>query len=379
MPQEFYAGSLISAIAVISISVLISTHLIGSKNNSPRALRSFQLYFVGGFAGWLFFGLIELANLSISLSWLAIAYFSGASLLLFILTDEVKVNVGSALWVCSHLIFIILEVVSESLEVQLKIFTVYVLIHMSILSYVGFKCHKHSQNIGHKIIVLAVLIPMILGFIQVYYLYYEPDVDTVIGLGITGAATSYSLVALGFMTMMLIRERDSFAAQAHKDPLTELYNRRGLDVALEYLVAASQREPTQISAIVCDIDYFKKINDSYGHDIGDLVLKAFAEILKTLPRASDLAARLGGEEFVLVLPKTDLNEADQIAERLRKEVENMEVTITNDIVKLTASFGVACQHQGYNIDSLIKASDQALYEAKSSGRNRVCIAETEYS
>jgi diguanylate cyclase (GGDEF)-like protein len=379
MPQLFYTGSLIAVLAVISISVLIASHSLGIKNNAPTALRLFQLYFIGGFSGWLFFGLIEFAHLSISLSWLAIAYFCAASLLLFILQEKIKVNIGSILWVLSHLVFIILELFAETIEAQLWIFTIYVLIHMSVLSLVALKCKKCGKNVGFNIITLAIILPLISSFVQIYILIYQYDINIVSGLGISGAATSYSLVALGFMTMMLVTERDSFQAQAHKDALTGLYNRRGLDIALEHLVAASKRNSSQISAIVCDIDFFKKINDTYGHDIGDIVLQQFSKILKDIPRTSDLSARLGGEEFILILPKTDQNGAIKLAERIRKQIEDLIISIPNGTVRLTASFGVSSHLQNINIDSLIKAADKALYEAKSSGRNKVCLADIEYS
>jgi diguanylate cyclase (GGDEF)-like protein len=188
---------------------------------------------------------------------------------------------------------------------------------------------------------MAVIIPLFIGVSQMYLLLIQHDLDVNVGLGITSAAASYSLVALGFMTMMLVNERDSYALQAHSDTLTGLYNRRGLDNLLEHVVAECQWNSRNLSVVICDIDFFKKVNDSYGHDAGDVVLKHFAGLLKNTARGGDIVARLGGEEFVICLPDPDLNESRQFAERTRNLIENMEVSTKNTNIKVTASFGVA--------------------------------------
>jgi diguanylate cyclase (GGDEF)-like protein len=283
-------------------------------------------------------------------------------------------NTINTIWLLSNAVFILLELIAGTLEKQLWIFAVYILIHLSLLSIMAIKSPLFSSNVGYKIIALAVIIPLFFGISQVYLLLNQYDLRVIIGLGITGAATSYSLVALGFMTMMLVIERDRYAMQAHSDALTGLNNRRGLYNHLEYVVAECERNSESLSAVVCDIDFFKKINDSYGHDAGDVVLKHFAELLKKAVRGGDIVARLGGEEFVICLPKSDMSKSRQFAERTRKLIENMEVATKNRKIKLTASFGVASQHTNIDTDLLIKAADKALYEAKARGRNQVCSA-----
>lgn len=374
MPQELYTFSLISVIAVISFSSLFASSLIEIKDYSKIALRIFRLYFIFGFLGWVFFGLLEFTNIDIRLSRLAIAYFLAVFMLFFMILGKVELNNKSVLWIVSHIIFIAMELATKTLEAEVWIFTIYVLINMSILSYIAKKQMTYTKNIGFNIISLAVYIPLGLAIGQAFLLLNQSNLDLIVGLGMLGAATSFSLVGVGFLTVMLLMERDSYELQANNDVLTGIFNRRGLNCALENVVPDSLRNSTSLSVIACDIDFFKKINDSYGHDIGDVVLKEFALILKATIRDNDLLARIGGEEFIMVLPKTDINGAKQLAEKLRNKIEDMVIQTTGESVRLTASFGVAQQRNVINMSELLTAADKALYKAKTGGRNQVCIS-----
>jgi len=123
--------------------------------------------------------------------------------------------------------------------------------------------------------------------------------------------------------------------------------------------------------ILLDVDHFKKVNDRYGHDVGDLVLKRVAKILQRHTREVDITARLGGEEFLILLPQTDRKGGRNLAERIRKSVKKEEILTPTQIVKVTVSCGVATFKEGDNTDTLLKRADQALYRAKEKGRDRV--------
>ena len=157
--------------------------------------------------------------------------------------------------------------------------------------------------------------------------------------------------------------------ETQTDPMTSLFNRRGLAMTLESVVQLRQ----QFSAITLDIDHFKAINDSYGHDIGDEVIKSLAEQIRHSARESDILCRVGGEEFLVLLPGTPLAEAGMIAERLRQNVETL---MLPGIQPITISLGVAYwnQQQG-EPDKALKRADEALYRAKKEGRNRVVISQ----
>jgi two-component system cell cycle response regulator len=156
------------------------------------------------------------------------------------------------------------------------------------------------------------------------------------------------------------------------DPLTGLYNRRYLDVHMKTVVSRAIATQKPICVLLFDIDHFKGINDTYGHDAGDDVLRDFADRLRRGVRGIDLVARYGGEEFIVVMPETDVGFASLIAERLRSDVEKTAFTTRAGSIPVTVSIGLA-QWRGASdaADALIKRADQALYTAKRSGRNRV--------
>lgn len=163
-----------------------------------------------------------------------------------------------------------------------------------------------------------------------------------------------------------------FKALSITDPLTALANRRHLEERLIAERVRSLRHGDPFSLVMVDIDHFKQINDRHGHGVGDEVLRQFAGLLRAQVRGSDLPARFGGEEFVLVLPATELLAAKELAERLRTTVRATGFPpLPNGI---TASFGVAQHRQGDSLHSLLKRVDAALYKAKSAGRDRIVVA-----
>src|SRR4051812_18373631 len=158
--------------------------------------------------------------------------------------------------------------------------------------------------------------------------------------------------------------------RASTDSLTGLPNRRGLDDTLKRLVAHANRTHTPVSLIAIDLDHFKEINDTCGHEKGDEVLAAFGVMLRTSLRGGDFAARAGGEEFVVVLPETDRSGAMHVAEHLRRATEALTVPLLS--ARVTASFGVATlPDDALDVDGLLRLADRALYAAKQRGRNRV--------
>lgn len=162
------------------------------------------------------------------------------------------------------------------------------------------------------------------------------------------------------------------AEQAVRDPLTRLYNRRYLDETLEREVARARREGHPLSVVLLDVDHFKKLNDSYGHQAGDEVLKALAELLRNDTRTEDVACRYGGEEFLVLLPSMPLDKAHERAEHWRSQLERHVFSFGNFSLSATASFGVSSYpHHGKTPDELTRTADAALYSAKRNGRNRV--------
>lgn len=157
------------------------------------------------------------------------------------------------------------------------------------------------------------------------------------------------------------------------DQLTQLYNRLKLESVFTNEINRSSRYSEKFSVIMLDIDHFKSVNDTYGHEVGDKTLIDMAKILKQHSRATDIVGRWGGEEFILILPHTDLHAAIEYADMLRVKIEDFTFEVIN---KITASFGVSSFIDNDTSKSIVKRADDALYDAKHSGRNRVCSRES---
>jgi diguanylate cyclase (GGDEF)-like protein len=182
------------------------------------------------------------------------------------------------------------------------------------------------------------------------------------------------LLALALANLHL---RANLREEAIRDSLTGLFNRRYLNEALNQKLSQAQRHQRTVGMILLDIDHFKHINDTYGHDAGDAVLRAIGTLLRTNLRAEDTACRFGGEELLLVLPEIVEGDALRRSEELRQRINAMEITY-GDIVlpRITVSMGIAIfPHHEQTHDRLMTAADQALYHAKATGRNRVCVAQ----
>lgn len=159
------------------------------------------------------------------------------------------------------------------------------------------------------------------------------------------------------------------------DPLTGLYNRRFFWDALTREIAAARRKGLPFSVILFDLDHFKRVNDVFGHDAGDIVLKEVAAVLRGAVRDSDVAVRHGGEEFAVLLPETSMEIAAERAERLRQDLEQHEISYGDQALHITASFGVAeCPPGASDASALMRAVDAAMYSAKAAGRNRVAVS-----
>jgi len=168
------------------------------------------------------------------------------------------------------------------------------------------------------------------------------------------------------------KEKTIYERMALTDPLTGLYNRRVFMEMAEKELAKAKRYGYNFSILMLDIDNFKRINDTYGHDVGDLVLKKIAEILRRNVRGADVVARFGGEEFIVMLSNANLNGAVKKAEQLRRLIEQTPVELpSGEKLRVTVSIGVSTYRGQESLEELIKEADIALYEAKRNGKNRV--------
>ena len=171
----------------------------------------------------------------------------------------------------------------------------------------------------------------------------------------------------------LMAARDSFQTKASHDALTGLWNHGEILHILSKEVSRSEREESSLAVIMADIDFFKRINDSYGHLVGDVVLRLTAARMHSLMRSYDYIGRYGGEEFLMILPDCSTDAAIDFAERLREKICGEHIDTSEGLVPVTISLGVAATTPGNrrDIESLLKIADKSLYLAKEKGRNRV--------
>lgn len=178
----------------------------------------------------------------------------------------------------------------------------------------------------------------------------------------------------GFIFMISQRLQHQLNELAMNDMLTRVRNRRAMHELLNYELRRSERRVKDFSVILLDVDHFKRVNDTYGHDTGDEVLKWMAASLQLSARIEDTVSRWGGEEFLILLPATALDEAVEVAERMRAHIESSTFAFKDVTLKITFSAGVSCSKEHPDVDELCKIADQALYLAKRT-RNRVVSQE----
>jgi diguanylate cyclase (GGDEF)-like protein len=188
------------------------------------------------------------------------------------------------------------------------------------------------------------------------------------------ALISVYIVITFYNQIVISIERAKLFALATKDGLTGLFVIRHFNLLLEAEMNRARSRGGRLSILMSDIDHFKKINDTHGHQVGDFILKEVANILMSTCRQLDIPSRYGGEEFIVMLPGADVNDAAMVADRIRRRVEGADFRMEDKVYKATISLGVAMFKVEDTRDDFVKRADEALYEAKEGGRNKVCIS-----
>lgn len=234
--------------------------------------------------------------------------------------------------------------------------------------------------------LLAVLIFIFifgyLAYIGLFWGSHERLSDLIVpAVFFLGACFVLLVNTLSLETTRNARRLTALEQESITDPLTGIYNRRYLDRRLADEIARSNRYGMPLSVLLIDIDHFKRVNDIYGHQVGDLVLEGMAQLIVTTLRTTDIVARYGGEEIMVIAPSTPVKTAANLAERLRKVVEDASFEVPAELdleisaLGVTVSIGVACfGREVRDMNDLVQSADKALYRAKSEGRNRVVVS-----
>jgi len=214
----------------------------------------------------------------------------------------------------------------------------------------------------------------IAGLFYFYIMHPEKGFNLLTIITTTGALACSAVLAWAFADnrSKLIA---SLSKQAKTDTLTSLFNRRGLMLYFEQFIHQYKKNRQTFSMLILDLDNFKRINDNFGHDIGDEFIIACASLIKTALTKGAIAARLGGEEYVVLLPNKNLKEAEKIAYKIKNSIENLTIkTLDNTPTNITVSIGLtSISHDSQSFQTLYKTADEALYKAKKEGRNRIFV------
>jgi len=232
-------------------------------------------------------------------------------------------------------------------------------------------------------IMSALIVLFIMGYMGYSFIFWSRHTtwtDLVVpAVFFFGSIFVWLAANLSLQTANDVRRMTVLEQETITDPLIGIYNRRYLDRRIDDEYDRARRYALPLSVLLVDIDHFKKINDTYGHQIGDLVLKKFGGLLMESIRKSDVAARYGGEEILIITPNTTASSAGILAERLRQQVENHELVAVEESklsipICITVSIGVAgLSQETANSRQLFNDADKALYRAKEEGRNRIVI------
>ena len=371
--ESYYYTFLISFIKITSYAAAAYIIYFIKKTNEPTLdVGFFRIYFLIILFVSIFQSVSEFLELPIRFDSLLVAYIVATTVLLMALEKRARVKSSLRLIFGLLTAFILSVLFLEYSDFQsLLIQTLFGIVVYTLLSYIVIKKGRTLSNIGYFIMAFAFVMQVLISLVELYFILMH-DLTLSYFLALFATNSGVMLVIIGFLGVKLIDEHKYLNSLALTDTLTGMNNRRGLQYMLQTVVPSYNRAKTCFSVVTMDIDFFKKINDRYGHDGGDIALKQFSNLIKNSHRNSDISARLGGEEFLLVLTDTDKYGALAIAEKLRKSTEELKIIVNETSLNITCSFGVStgCQ-ESIDMDTLVKNADKALYLAKYKGRNQV--------
>lgn len=358
----------------VTLAQMLVVYVLSDSSNPPAGLGLFTVYFMAALLGWIALTLRQGSETAMVVDVPSVASILNSYILFLAAGQRAGRHGGRYVFgaICLFASLCVFFVPSETMfVVQTSTATLF-------FAGTGLICMNRSlrdRNVGDAIMAYAALM-MVVGIpVALYQLFALEDfvMANTIALGVHSCA--YVLVAIGFLASVLIEYQQHLSHLATEDPLTRLLNRRGLEDALHVSLAHASRQDLPTSAIMIDIDHFKKVNDSFGHDTGDNVIRMVASLIGRMCRGSDVVARTGGEEFLVILPSTDLDSARILAERIRLAIGDHPLLVDQLRIPVTVSLGVASTRGDVTLDKLAQDADRAMYLAKQGGRNRVSSLE----
>lgn len=357
-------------ILLITCAQMLVVYVLSDVGNHSPGLGLYAVYFMAALLGWIAFALQQGSAIPMVIDIPSVASILNSYILFMAAGQRAEFTRGrvalgiTCLVACLSVFFLRPR---EMFGVQLASAAFFFLATGMLC---GWRCWK-KDNVGDGIIAAAALM-MVLGVISALYLWLvQDDFALAQAVAFGSYSSAYVLVAMGFMASMLIEYQQNLSHLATKDPLTQLLNRRGLENALHVTLAEASRAQSPTAAVMTGIDHCKEVNGNFGNDAGDQVIRLVARCLQRLSRASDVVARTGGDEFLLILPHTDLEGARMLAERIRLDIAERPLVVNQQRIPVTVSVGVAGTVGETELDKLSHEASRAMHLAKRGGRNRV--------
>ncbi len=372
-PQN-WAGIHSSLLFSIAAAQIVVIYLLNNSTLPPRALGIYTIYFVAAALCAVAILLQSSAGTPVSIDVAAIASLVTGYILVLAVAARTEVLAGRlvlgmvCLGACLSAFFLDNRSIFWVESCTVAIFCLFIII-FSVRNF------TRNKNLGDAVVGVTAAITFFGIAIANYLLYQSGNLQEAKTVVYALYSCAYALVFIGFLASVLSDYQQHLIQLATQDPLTRLLNHRGLVEAVNVSLAIAAREGLSTSAMIVDIDHFSKVNDNFGKEAGDQVIRQIAAILARMARASDVIARIGGEEYLLILPNTPLESARVLAERIRAAIDDQPLLVHRQSIHITVSLGVACTEGAVDLDGLTQAADRAMYLAKRGGRNRAASVE----
>ncbi len=373
--SQYIAYLLYGLILAMTCAQILVVYSLSGSSNPPRGLSLFTVYFMAALMGWILLTLQYGPNgPHMTLDVPAITMVVTSYLLYIACGQRSGVSQGRyllgaiCLAACLCAFFF-----SATTMFAIELTTT--ALFWSAAGVVSGRNAWKQRNVGDGIISTGAAIMVIGLALAATYWRQEDHLNEAHTLALAVYCIAYTLVMVGFLASVLVEYQQNLSHLATEDPLTQLLNRRGLEDAIFVTLAGTARHYALTSAIMVDIDHFKQLNESFGQDIGDRILQKVALRLLASCRTSDVIARIGGEEFLIIMPNTDLDAAQALAERIRRSIANEAFHAEGHQISVGVSLGVTTTEGEVQLENLYQFTERALHTAKRNGRNRVAVVD----
>jgi len=353
--------------------MFIAAKYIPKNKDELNSRKMFQLFYVTAWIFYSSFSLLDLFHHKLFDALVELSLVSGQYFLIVGCAYHSGVRLNKYIPIFISSLFLVLILVAD--DASLLIGFVYAVVtHLWAAIIIS---NRKLKNVGDRGMIITLLVWSFLLILSLLSLTYDLFQDSLIfdlAINIFLLSTAFfSSFGVFLIMSKLLDTQKLYEYQANSDSLTGKYNHRFFVKKATKYFASKKLHERPISLIMCDIDFFKRVNDTYGHNAGDKVIKHFSDVLAKEVRTEDILARIGGEEFVVLLEHVELNRALAIAETMRNNTQNLKVKYENSSINITASFGVFTTRGGHSLEDCFKKADSALYKAKDNGRNQVCV------